>query len=61
VKPATAAWLATMRAWAADPGAVIFPIRTTTANVALFPEDITTRTDEQLLAFIAARCRPQPI
>jgi hypothetical protein len=51
VKPATAAWLATMRA----------RIRTTTANVALFPEDITTRTDEQLLAFIAARCRPQPI
>jgi hypothetical protein len=50
-----------MRAWAADPGAVIFPIRTTTANVALFPEDITTRTDKQLLAFIAARCRPQPI
>jgi hypothetical protein len=53
--PDTAAWLASMREWAALSGAQIFPVVCRGKKIALFPEDVTTRNDEELLAFIARR------
>lgn len=54
--PTPAAFLASLREWASDPGALIYPIRTKTTNVAIFPEDVTSRTDDELLAFVRERC-----
>lgn len=56
IQPATAARLADMREWAADPGAVCYPVTTNSSRVVIFPEDIAGRTDEQLLALIRERC-----
>lgn len=56
MQPAIAARLADIREWAADPSAVIYPIRTHTHNFALFPHDVIGTTDEQLLEFIRQRC-----
>lgn len=44
-----------MREWAAAPGAVIYAVGTKTHNIAIFPDDVLTRTDEQLLEFIRQR------
>jgi hypothetical protein len=51
----TAAWLAEMREWAADPRALIFPINGERRSIALFPADIVGKSDDELLAFIAGR------
>lgn len=53
--PATAALLAALREWAVLPGAQIYPIRTKTKNIAIFPEDVVGKSDEELLAFIRQR------
>jgi hypothetical protein len=54
IPPNLVAWLADMHEWATDPLAPIYLIRTKTHNIAIFPEDVTTRTDEQLLEFIGS-------
>jgi hypothetical protein len=54
--PADAARLADMREWAADPGAVCYPVTTNSGRAVIFPEDIAGRTDEQLLTLIRERC-----
>lgn len=53
--PDRAAWIANIRAEAADPGAVIVTIVGKSGSVAISPEDIVGKSDEELLAFIAAR------
>jgi len=54
-QPATAALLAKIREWAADPEALCFPINTTRGRAVLYPEDVADRTDEQLVAVICER------
>lgn len=53
----TGALLASVRAQAADPNVFIVVIRRKTrgGSVAIFPEDIVGKSDDELLAFIAAR------
>ena len=53
--PATAALLAALREWAADPEALCFPVNTTRGCAVLFPEDVAGRTDNELVALICAR------
>lgn len=53
--PATAALLASLREWAADPGAQIYPVCTKTKKIAIFPGDVIGRTDDELVAFIRER------
>jgi hypothetical protein len=57
--PATAALLADMREWAADPLAVYFPVNTTRGCALIFPEDVAGRTDNELVALICARLNEQ--
>ena len=52
IGPATAALLADIREWAADPGAVCFPVNTTRGRAVLYPEDVAGRTDNELLTVI---------
>jgi hypothetical protein len=51
-----AAWLASLREWAADPGALIHTVQGKHGSIALFPADVTSRTDDELLEFIRRRC-----
>ncbi|MFK3741433.1 hypothetical protein [Massilia sp. TN1-12] len=52
----TVAWLANVRAQADGPGALLVVIRRMSGgSVAIFPEDIVGKSDDELLAFIAAR------
>ena len=55
IGPATAALIADLREWAADPGAWCYPVETTRGRAVLFPEDVDGRTDEQLVAVIRER------
>jgi hypothetical protein len=45
-----------IREWAKDPGAVFYTLRGKRGTVAIFPEDVLERTDEQLVDFISKRC-----
>jgi hypothetical protein len=53
VRPTATAWLANVRAEAVAPGAVLVIVRGPAGSVAIFPEDIVARSDDELLAFIA--------
>lgn len=55
MSPEATAWLANVRAEAAAPGAVLVTVCGPTRKVAIFPEDIVAKSDDELLAFIAAR------
>lgn len=57
----TAALLANVRAQAADPSVflVIIPRKTRGGSVAIFPEDIVGKSDDELQAFIADRLAEQ--
>jgi hypothetical protein len=55
VSPDTAAWLANVRAEAAAPGALFVVVRDHSRSVAIFPEDVVGKSDNELLAFIAQR------
>jgi len=57
--PATTALLTELRAWAADPEALCYPVQTTRGRAVMFPEDVTGHTDEQLVALICARLNEQ--
>jgi hypothetical protein len=58
IAPGLLAWLKRMREWAQDPRAVVFPVNGTRTNIAISPEDVLSRPDdEQLLDFIRARLR----
>jgi hypothetical protein len=52
MSPADAALVAFVRAEAAAPGAVIVAVK---GRVAIFPEDIVGKSDDELLSFIEAR------
>ena len=54
-QPATAALLANLREWAADPDALCYPVQTTKGRAVMFPEDVAGRSDDELLALICAR------
>jgi hypothetical protein len=59
MSPATAAWLATVRAEAAAPGALFVIVRGPAGRVAIPPEHIVGKSDDELLALIAARLAEQ--
>ena len=54
-QPATAALLAKIREWAADPEALCFPVNTARGRAVLFPEEVPGRTDNELVALICAQ------
>jgi hypothetical protein len=56
MSPDDAAWLANVRAEAAAPGALIV---TVDGRVAIFPDEIVGKSDDELLAFIAGRLAEQ--
>jgi hypothetical protein len=60
IPSAQAAFLADMREWARDPQALVYTVRGKHGMVAIAPEDVTSKTDEELMAFIAMRCRESP-
>lgn len=49
--------LVQLREWASEPGALFYTLKGRQGMVAIFPEDVLGKTDEQLLAFILARCK----
>lgn len=51
ITPATAAKLAEMREWAADPQAWVWPVQ----GRAIFPADVVGKSDTELLEFIRQR------
>jgi hypothetical protein len=53
--PATTAWLANIRAEAAGPRALVVVVKGPRGPVAIFPEDVVGKSDDELLAFIASR------
>jgi hypothetical protein len=55
MSPKASAWLANVRAEAAAPGALFVIVRSSTASVAIPPEDIVGKSDDELLAFIVKR------
>ncbi|WP_036170369.1 hypothetical protein [Massilia sp. 9096] len=61
MQPATIAWLANLRAQAADPGnlCVVIP-RRAGGSVAIFPDDILGKSDDELAAYVVARLTEQP-
>jgi hypothetical protein len=59
MSPEAASWLANVRAEAAAPGALFVIVRSKTASVAIPPEDIVGKSDDELLAFIAGRLAEQ--
>jgi hypothetical protein len=59
MSPATAAWLANVRAEAAAPGALVVIVRGNGRRVAISPSEIVGKSDEELLAFIAKRLSEQ--
>jgi hypothetical protein len=56
IPSARAAFLADIRVWARDPNALIFTVRGKYNAIAIVPEDVKNRTDEQMMAFIVTRC-----
>jgi hypothetical protein len=59
VNPETAAWLANVRAEAAAPGALLVTVCGPAGSVAIFPDEIVARSDDELLAFIDSRLAEQ--
>jgi hypothetical protein len=59
MSPDTAAWLANVRAEAAAPGALLVVVRDRSRSVAIFPEDIVGKPDDELAEFIVARLDKQ--
>jgi hypothetical protein len=57
----TAAWLATLRANAAAPGTTIVIVRGPAGSVAITPDEIVGKSDEELLAFIVGRLKDSNI
>lgn len=57
----TVAWLAKLRAQAADPGnlCVVIP-RRAGGSVAIFPDDIVGKSDDELAAYVVARLTEKP-
>ena len=55
MRPATTAWLANVRANAAPPGTSLVIVRGPAGSVAITPEEIVGRSDDELLAFIGSR------
>ena len=53
--PTTVAWLANIRTEASAPGALVVVVQGPRGSIAIIPEDIVGKSDEELLAFIAAR------
>ncbi|WP_198116921.1 hypothetical protein [Massilia rhizosphaerae] len=53
--PDPAAWLANVRTEAAAPGTLLIVVRDRSRAVAIFPDQVVGKSDEELLAFIAAR------
>jgi len=58
MSPETAAWLANVRAELAD-GALLVTVSNDLGSVAIFPEDLVGKTDDELLAFIRRRLSEQ--
>lgn len=50
-----AAWLANIRAEAEAPGAVLVIVPAKAGSIAIFPDEIIGKSDDELLAFLAAR------
>jgi hypothetical protein len=59
MSPETAAWLANVRAKAAAPGALLVTVRGPAGSVAIFPDEIVGKSDDELLAFIDSRLAEQ--
>jgi len=57
--PSTAALLANLREWAADPEALCFPVNTTRGRAVIYPDEVAGRTDNELVALICARLNEQ--
>jgi hypothetical protein len=55
MRPETVAWLANVRAEAEVPGTIVVVIGPPGRKVAIFPEDIVGKSDDELLAFIGRR------
>lgn len=55
MSPKTAAWLANLRAELAAPGALLFSVPGKAGTVAIFPQDIVGKSDDELLAFVRER------
>jgi hypothetical protein len=51
-----AAWLTGMRDWAAQPDAQIFTVQGKRGSIAIFPDDVNGKTDDELLALVRERC-----
>ena len=52
MRPETTKWLAHLRAQAIEPGTVFVAIRARARSFLIFPEEILSMTDDQLLHFI---------
>jgi hypothetical protein len=59
MSPETAAWLANVRAEAAAPGAVLVTVHGPAGSVAIFPDQVVGKSDNELLALIVARLAEQ--
>jgi hypothetical protein len=59
MSPDTAAWLANVRAEAAAPGALLVVVRDGPRSIAIFPDQVVGKSDDELLAFIASRLAEQ--
>lgn len=57
--PETAAWLANVRAEATAPGVVYVAIVSSKRTVAIFPEEIVGKADDELLAYVRQRLAEQ--
>jgi hypothetical protein len=44
-----------LREWASDTGAWLHTVKGKRGSVAIFPDDVTSRNDQELLAFICER------
>lgn len=58
MSPETAAWLANLRAEAAAPGALLVAVEGN-PPVAIYPNDIVGKSDDELLAFVRERLAEQ--
>lgn len=55
MRPATAAWLAKLRADAAPPGTTFVIVRGPAGAVAITPDEIVGLSDDELLTFVGQR------
>jgi hypothetical protein len=61
MRPATTAWLARVRANAAPPGTTFVIVRGPAGSVAVTPDEIVGKSDDELLAFIVGRLKDSNI